>query len=396
MIKNTFKEKQLSMLGFGMMRLPVGSDGSIDEDETAKMVDYAIKNGVNYFDTAYPYHNGMSEIVAGKLLSKYPRESFNLASKYPGHQIASTYDPAAVFEEQLKKCQVEYFDFYLLHNVCENSMDTYLSDKWRIIDYFIKQRDEGRIKHLGFSSHALPETLEDFLKKYSSQLEFCQIQLNYLDWSLQDAKQKCEILAKYGIPVWVMEPLHGGKLANLPEGAKNKINEISPKATPVSLAFRWLQEIEGVTMVLSGMSSLEQMEDNILTFEKREPLSTDEKNLLYSIADELKKSVPCTGCRYCCDGCPQELDIPKIINAYNDFSFDKSFTPRMLIEAMEEGKRPSDCIACGQCTEICPQKIDVPSVMEKFAEELASMPTWKDVSKQREETAKALAETNKH
>ena len=388
MIKKQFKEKELSMLGFGMMRLPQNSDGSIAEENVAEMVDYALKNGVNYFDTAYPYHEGMSEIVAGKVLSKYPRDSFNLASKYPGHQISSSYNPAVIFEEQLKKCKVDYFDFYLLHNVCENSIETYLSDKWKIVDYFVEQRKLGRIKHLGFSSHALPETLKIFLDRYSSEMEFCQIQLNYLDWSLQNAKEKCEILASYGIPVWVMEPLHGGKLAVLPEGSQKKIEEAG--STPVSMAFRWLQGIEGVTMVLSGMSSLEQMKENIEIFDKPMLLSEKENELLYEIAEEEKKSVPCTACRYCCDGCPQEIDIPKIISAYNDFVYSKSFTSRMYVESLEEGKRPGDCVSCGQCAEICPQKIDIPSIMEKFANELSGLPTWKELSKQREEAAKKI------
>jgi predicted aldo/keto reductase-like oxidoreductase len=216
MIYKEFQGKQLSMLGFGAMRLPVDGNGTIDEEQVKRMAAYAMENGVNYFDTAYPYHGGESERVMGRVLSAYPRESWYLATKYPGHQILSTgYNPAEIFEEQLCKCGVEYFDFYLLHNVYEKSMETYLDPQWGIIDYFKEQKRLGRIRHLGFSTHAATPGLEKFLDACGDDMEFCQIQLNYLDWTLQDAASKYELLAKRGIPVWVMEPVRGGKLAAL-------------------------------------------------------------------------------------------------------------------------------------------------------------------------------------
>lgn len=191
MITNEFQGKQLSRLGFGTMRLPVKANGSIDEAQVTEMVAYAIGHGVNYFDTAYPYHGGQSERVIGRVLKSYPRESFYLATKYPGHQILSGgYHPAEIFEEQLQKCGVDYFDFYLLHNVYEKSMETYLDPRWGIIDYFKEQKRLGRIRHLGFSSHAGVRSLKEFLDTCGDDMEFCQIQLNYLDWTLQDAKGK--------------------------------------------------------------------------------------------------------------------------------------------------------------------------------------------------------------
>ena len=210
MIYTGFQDKKLSMLGFGTMRLPTLEGGAIDEAQVAEMVKYALDNGVNYFDTAYPYHGGMSEIVIGKVLSEYPRDSYYLATKYPGHQISSSYDLAAVFEEQLKKCGVEYFDFYLLHNVYENSIQTYLDPRWDIIGYFREQKRLGRIRHLGFSCHGRVENLREFLDAAGDDMEFCQIQLNWLDWTLQDAKAKVELLNERNIPVWVMEPVRGG------------------------------------------------------------------------------------------------------------------------------------------------------------------------------------------
>lgn len=375
MYYNEFANKKLSGLGFGCMRLPLLADGSIDEPQVFEMVKTAIDSGVNYFDTAYPYHGGMSEVVIGKALKQYPRDSFYLATKYPGHQIAESYDPAAVFEEQLQKCQVDYFDFYLLHNVYENCIDTYTDPKWGIIDYFVEQKKKGRIKHLGFSSHALLPVLKDFVEKYGQDMEFCQIQLNFLDWTLQEAKEKVEYLESKGIPVWVMEPLRGGKLA----------------ADRVE-AFRFLQGIPAVKMILSGMSAIEHMKDNISIFSERKPLSQEEIQKLLEKAESMKDSVPCTACRYCCEGCPQELDIPGLLALYNEVRVAPSFNIGMLIDSMDPDKQPSACIACGACKKVCPQMIDIPAAMADFTERLKSIPHWADMCKEREEAARKLRE----
>ena len=235
-------EKQItSRLGFGCMRLPVLENKEIDIEQFKAMVDYAMENGINYFDTAYPYHESMSEIAIGKALARHPRESFYLADKYPGHQIVETYNPAEIFEEQLKKCGVEYFDFYLLHNVNEMSIKTYMDPQWGILEYFKEQKRLGRIKHLGCSCHGRMPMMRDWLEAVAEDMEFCQIQLNYLDWTLQEAKEKYDLITSYGIPVWVMEPLRGGKLAKLLPEYEARLKELRPDEEIPAWAFRFLQ-----------------------------------------------------------------------------------------------------------------------------------------------------------
>lgn len=388
MIYREFQGIQLSQLGFGTMRLPLLADGTIDEPQVQKMTDYAMEHGINYFDTAYPYHGGNSERVIGRALKKYPRESFYLADKYPGHQVAAVYDPAAIFEEQLEKCGVDYFDFYLLHNVYENSMDVYLDPQWGILDYFKEQKRLGRIKHLGFSSHARVETLKKFLEICGDDMEFCQIQLNYLDWTLQQAKEKCELLAEHNIPVWVMEPVRGGKLAKLSEEQEKEMKTLRPEESIAAWALRFLQEIPGVTVILSGMSNMEQMADNVKTFEKSNPLSAEETNIIFEVAEGMKDSVPCTACRYCCDGCPKGLNIPMLLAVYNEIRVTPNVNSVMSIQFMPEDKKPTACIACGKCMKICPQNINIPQAFKDMNEIMKGIPSWLDICKEREEAAK--------
>lgn len=392
MIYRNFQDKSLSLLGFGTMRLPLLPDGSVDAVQTEAMTAYAIEHGVNYFDTAYPYHNGTSETVIGNILKKYPRESFYLADKYPGHQISETYYPQEIFEDQLKKCQVDYFDFYLLHNVYENSIQVYKDAKWGILDYFKEQKRLGRIKHLGFSSHGGVENLKEFLDYCGDDMEFCQIQLNYLDWTLQEAKEKYELLTQRNIPVWVMEPVRGGKLVHLPENAAAKLKEQRPEESIAAWGFRFLQQLPNVTMILSGMSDMEQMQDNIHTFEKEKALSEAENTLLLELAEEMKHTIPCTACRYCCDECPQELNIPLLLSTYNELRVIATTNAAMRLDALGEDKLPSACIKCGNCTHVCPQKIDVPTILEELTEVLKKIPKWADICKERAAAAAALKE----
>ncbi len=390
MIYRDFQDLKLSALGFGTMRLPLDPDNSIDEPQVFEMTDYALANGVNYFDTAYPYHASKSEIVIGKALARHPRDSFFLATKYPGHQLADSYNPAEIFEEQLRKCGVDYFDFYLLHNVCEISIPVYEDPRWGIIDYFLEQKAKGKIRHFGISSHALPDNLEKFLDAHGQNIEFCQIQLNYLDWTLQNAKRKYEILTERGIPVWVMEGLHGGRLCNLSEEELARLNVLRPDETAAGWAFRWLQRLPNVTMILSGMSSMQQMKENIATFETSAPLTDEEDKVLADIAEGMKNALPCTSCRYCCAGCPMELDIPMLINAYNDARLHpKSFTVPMMLDTLPEEKLPSACIGCGQCAMVCPQKIDIPKAMSDFSELIPKLPNWAKLCEERAAAAKA-------
>ena len=390
MIYNDFQELKLSLLGFGTMRLPLipgGSGADIDQAQVDKMVDYAIANGVNYFDTAYPYHESQSEIAIGNSLARYPRDKFYLATKFPGHQISESYNPAEIFEEQLKKCKVDYFDFYLLHNINENSIGTYMDPKWGILDYFVEQKKLGRIKHLGFSTHGDTDCIKTFLDYCGGAMEFCQIQLNYLDWTLQNAKAKYELLTERGIPVWVMEPVRGGKLASLGEDEAT-LKAMRPDESIPAWAFHWLQRLPNVKMILSGMSNFEQMVDNVKTFDELNALSDEESNTVLSIAEKLKNAIPCTGCRYCCKGCPMELNIPLLISLYNDHNFAPSINIGIRLDSLGEDKQAKNCIGCGQCSQICPQGIDVPKYMSEMAEVFDKLPKWADICKQREEAAK--------
>ena len=395
MIYRDFQGLKLSGLGFGAMRLPVLADGSVNEHLTTEMVRYAMEHGVNYFDTAYPYHGGMSEVVLGRALSAYPRESYYLATKYPGHQLSDSYDPAAVFEEQLKKCGVEYFDFYLMHNVYENSIRTYTDPRWGIVDYFVEQKRLGRIRHLGFSCHGGLDILREFLDRYGDVMEFCQIQLNWLDWKLQDGKTKYELLTERGIPVWVMEPVRGGRLAKLSEAEETQLKSLRPEESILAWSFRWLQGLPNVKMVLSGMSDMAQMEDNVKTFSAEDPLSQAERETLAAIAEGMMDAIPCTACRYCCDGCPMGLDIPMLLHAYNDLKFAPTLTAAMRMEGLPEDKRPSACVGCGACASVCPQRISIPELLKEFSQALDKAPKWADLCRQREEEAARLRAQSK-
>lgn len=374
MVYKNYQDLKLSALGMGAMRLPVidGDDAKIDEKAAAEMVAYAMEKGINYYDTAWGYHNGNSEIVMGKILSQYPREQYYLATKFPGYDLSNMDKVEEIFEKQLEKCQVTYFDFYLFHNVCEMNIDAYLNKKYGIFEYLMKQKENGRIRHLGFSAHGSYEVMKRFLEAYGEHMEFCQIQLNYLDWSFQDAKAKVELLKEYHIPVWVMEPLRGGKLAKLSEEDTNKLKTLRPDEDIPAWAFRFLQAIPEVTMILSGMSNFEQLKDNIATFEEDKPLNEKEMDTLLSIADGmLNGRVPCTACHYCVSHCPQGLDIPNLLELYNEHVFTGGgFIAPMALMAIPEEKHPSACIGCRSCEAVCPQQIKISEIMTDFADKL--------------------------
>lgn len=390
MIQTKFRSLSMPLLGFGTMRLPVTADKEIDRDAFFAMVDYAMAHGVNYFDTAYPYHGGKSEILTGEALSRYPRESYYLATKYPGHQVVEKYDPAAIFEEQLQKCGVDYFDFYLLHNVYENSMDVYLDERRGILDYFREQKRLGRILHLGFSTHAKNDTLVRFLDAVGEDMEFCQIQLNWMDWTLQDAKEKVRILNERQIPIWVMEPLRGGKLCKLSDADEKTLRDLRPDEKIPAWAFRFLENIPGVTVILSGMSNMEQIQANIATLEHSKPLTDTECGSLLSIAEGMKDTVPCTTCGYCMAGCPMGLDIPKLIATANDLRFAPITNTAMWLEGVPAEKHPTSCISCGKCIKICPQNINIPAVLSELSSTLERVPKWLDICREREALAKKL------
>lgn len=376
MIYKKFEDLQLSALGMGNMRLPVidGDDARIDEAAAAEMVEYAMSRGINYYDTAWGYHNGNSETVVGNLLSKYPRNSFYLATKFPGYDLANMTKVEEIFEKQLEKCKVEYFDFYLFHNVCEMNIDEYLNEKHGIYDYLMEQKKNGRIKHLGFSAHGSYDVMKRFLEKYGDAMEFGQIQLNYLDWTFQEAKEKVELLKEYHIPVWVMEPVRGGMLASQKEEIAASLKELRPEESITAWAFRFLQTIPEVTVTLSGMSNFQQLKENIETYETEKALNEEEMKAVLGAADSMIKgtAVPCTACHYCTSHCPQQLDIPKLLSMYNEHSVTGGgFLPTMFLATLPEEKRPGACVGCRSCEAVCPQQIKISEALADFVTRLS-------------------------
>ncbi len=372
MIYNTFKDLSLSALGMGCMRLPTveGDNANIDKDASRTMVRYAMEHGINYYDTAWGYHGGKSETVMGELLAEYPRDSFYLASKFPGFSEENVHNVQGIFEQQLQKCRVDYFDFYLFHSVTENNIDWYLDPALGIYDYLVEQKRRGRIRHLGFSTHGSLDTMKRFLDAYAAELEFCQIQLNWFDYDYQQAKQKVELISSYGLPVWVMEPVRGGSLAKLDPFFMAKLRALRPTATPAEWAFRFLQTLPEVTMTLSGMSNFEQLRENIDTYAQAKPLNKAEMQTLFDIyaAMASKKLQPCTACRYCTERCPQGLDIPALIERYNQSMYDAADTaPLAAIRALPEEQQPGACLGCAACEAVCPQNIKIAEIMADLA-----------------------------
>ncbi len=375
MIYKDFQGKKLSALGMGAMRLPVidGDDTKVDNDKVKEMVAYAMEKGVNYYDTAWGYHGGNSELAMGEALSAYPRESFYLADKFPGYDLSNMDKVEEIFEKQLEKCRVEFFDFYLFHNVCEMNIEQYLDESHGIMDYLWKQKQNGRIKHLGFSLHGSFDVAQRFLAKYGDRMEFCQIQLNYLDLTFQKADAKLELLKERGIPVWVMEPLRGGRLAELSEEHTAKLKALRPDETVPAWAFRFLQSFPEVVVTLSGMSNFDQLKANIDTFETDAPLDEKEMAVISQIAEDMLsvKTLPCTACHYCTSHCPKGLDIPELLKLYNEHSFTGGgFLAPMAVSALPKDKQPGACIRCRSCEKVCPQQIKISEALADFAEKL--------------------------
>ena len=369
MIYHEIGGTSVSSLGMGCMRLPTDDAGEIDVNATREMVAYALEKGVNYFDTAWGYHVGRSESVMGEVLSEYPRDRYLLTSKFPGFSLENMERVEEIFETQLKKCRTDYFDFYLFHNLCESNVDWYLDPKYGLFDYLVKQKENGRIRHLGFSVHASLETMKRFLDAYGHALEFGQIQLNYMDWDFQDAKAKVRELNARGLSIIVMEPVRGGKLCTLGKKHEERLRALNPARTIPEWGFRFVQDVEGVAVTLSGMSNLEQLTENIRTFETRETLTDEERETLFSIAREMTANgtLPCTACRYCVSECPMALDIPWLIELYNNQIYsEKGFRTPSAFRVIRDEKKPSACIACRACEGVCPQNLRVSEMMADF------------------------------
>ncbi|MGI6218190.1 MAG: aldo/keto reductase [Coriobacteriales bacterium] len=376
MLYNDFKGLKISALGMGAMRLPTKGDyENVDQDKLEEIVAYAMENGVNYYDSGWDYHGGNSEGLLAKALSNYPRDSYSYATKFPGYDTKNFGKVEEIFEEQLKRTGLDHFDFYLLHNVCELNINQFLNgETYHTVEYLLKMKEEGKITHFGFSSHGNPNTVRRFLDKYGDYMEFCQLQVNWLDWEFQKTRQKYEICTERGLPVISMEPLRGGKLVNrLSDEDLAKMRELRPDITPVEWSFRFIQGIPNILTVLSGFSELGQVKENIETFKESKPLNEQERQLLLDIAKRMTTlgAVPCTSCRYCASHCPQHLDIPWLIELYNEDSFSGGgFIAPMAIGGLPEDRRPEACISCKSCEEVCPQGIEVSVVLKKLVERI--------------------------
>ena len=384
MIYSKFGDLSLSRLGFGTMRFPVTEPGrQIDEKKAMEMVMYAYEHGVNYYDTAYFYHAGKSQAFIGKALSQLPRDSWYLANKFPGNAMAvengalklklggfnmndiTFSGPREVFEQQLDLCGVDYFDFYLLHNLAESTYDFYTDEELGIVDYLLEEKKKGRIRHLGFSSHGSPDNIKKSLT-WRDCFEYAQIQLNYLDWSLQDAGKKYDVITNCGLPVIVMEPTRGGKLTNLKPEAAALLKAARPDDTQASWAFRYLQSLPNVAVVLSGMTTMEQLKENIEIFSKDDGMDDSEKAVIQQVTATMADLYPCTDCRYCCDACPQNLDVPLLLNAYSEATFEFSWYVNSVLRNLSDGEKPQACTGCRTCAPMCPQGIDIPDALAKF------------------------------
>ncbi len=365
-------QNTMPKLGFGLMRLPE-KDGVIDHEHVCRMVDRYMKSGMNYFDTAYIYHGGKSETAAREaLVKRYPRDSFMIATKLPAWEIKSKEDIERIFNEQLEKTGVDHFDLYLLHSIEDGSnYDTYV--KYDCFDWGLKKKAEGKIKHFGFSYHGSPELLEEVLDKHR-EAEFVQIQLNYLDRTnpVVRSQRLYEILRDRDIPIIVMEPVRGGMLASMAPDIEERFKARQPKRSTASWALRYVGSLPGVMTILSGMSSEEQVEDNINTFTDFEPLADDEFKLIDEVTQEVL-SVPqigCTACRYCCDGCPKKISIPDVfrtvntLRRYPDDWRSKNFYSQLI----KRSSRASDCIGCARCEKVCPQHLNITELMKEAAQ----------------------------
>ena len=367
---------EMPKLGFGLMRLPE-TDGRIDIDKVAQMADAYMASGFNYFDTAYVYHGGNSEkVVKEAIVKRFPRESFTIATKLPAWFLHSPEDRDKVFEEQLDRCGVDYFDFYLLHSLEDgNNYDTY--EKYDCFNWGIKKRDEGRIRHFGFSFHGTPELLVQVLDKHP-EIEFVQIQLNYADWDnkIVHSGELYEILRDRNIPMIIMEPAKGGKLACLDDECAEILKAIRPDKSIASWAFRYVGSLPGIATILSGMSTPEQMEDNINTFKDFEPLSEEELAAIDKVKEIMNRVelAGCTSCKYCVEGCPMGISIPDVISAVNTKrKFPGDMRPQFFYNGLvDRYSHASDCIACGQCEGVCPQHLPIISLMQEAVEKFES------------------------
>ncbi len=361
-----------SMLGFGCMRFPKKADGNIDEAEAERMIDKAIASGVTYIDTAYPYHNGDSEPFVGRVLKKYDRKSFYLATKLPIWKVETIEDVKQTFEEQLQRLQVDYVDFYLLHAIGKERWDKIL--RLGILDYCEEMKRQGKIRYLGFSFHDTYEAFEEILTY--RDWDFCQIQYNYMDTEHQAGDKGYALAEKLGIPMVIMEPVKGGSLAVLPEDIAAMFKEADPDASVSSWALRWVGTHPNVKVILSGMSTYDQVLDNLRTFESFKPLDEEEQKLVEKVAATIRSRVKngCTGCRYCMP-CPFGIDIPKNFAIWNEEAMygNPAAAKAKYERELAESARADQCRKCGACEKECPQAIPIRQNLVQVAKDFAEM-----------------------
>ncbi|MCI2081759.1 MAG: aldo/keto reductase [Bacteroidales bacterium] len=380
--RDPFTGVENSLLGFGCMRLPLAGDGKIDEQIAEKMIDYAYAHGVNYYDTAWTYHGGESEIFIGKVLKKYPRGSFHLTTKMPTPVVKDLADAKNIFETQLRKCQVDYFDYYLLHALLDEEKFQKLYIEDGILDYLNEQKAAGRIRRLGFSFHGSVGFLQKLLDNYP--WDVIQIQCNYLDWKGDEkAEIKYRMVTAKGIPVIVMEPIRGGMLAHPNADAKEILHKTNPKLTPAAWALRFVATQPNVMVILSGMSAMEHVRENVCTLSDAKPLGGEEIDALMQAAKYIRDAptIGCTACRYCMP-CPFGVDIPGNFRIYNELveskripylgdkgTHDFERRKRAFFNAfshIEEKATFEHCVKCGRCIRKCPQHIRIPSELQRI------------------------------
>lgn len=359
---------EVSMLGFGCMRFPT-KDGKIDEVMAEKMIDDAYKAGINYFDTAYPYHDGASEPFVGKVLEKYPRDSYFLATKLPCWEIKTLEDAKAMFDKQLQRTGKEYIDFYLLHALHKERWET-MRDLG-VVEYLEEKKAEGKIRFLGFSFHDEYEAFEEIINY--KDWDFCQIQLNYMDTEEQAGMKGYELTVEKNIPLVIMEPVKGGLLANLPESVTSPMKDANGEKSIPSFALRWVASLPNVKVVLSGMSDEAQVADNLSTFTNFVPLSDQEKTAVETVAKDLANRVNngCTGCKYCMP-CPAGVNIPENFRIWNRFGIYENAGDLKWNWGMnfKEEEKALNCIKCGKCEGVCPQKLSIREDLETLQKEL--------------------------
>ena len=365
-------DKTISLLGFGCMRFPQ-NENVIDRAQVRLMLDTALGAGVNYFDTAYMYHDGQSEKLLGELLvDRYPRNSFYLADKLPGWKLTprgGLAEMETIFHEQQQRLHTDYIDFYLVHSLNLASWKKLLDKD--ILVFLDGLRLSRRVGHIGFSFHGEADTLAEIIKDYN--WDFVQLQLNYYDWQEQNGKLQYQTAVKYGLPVVVMEPLRGGVLATLPEKAQEELDLLGEHKSAVSWALRWVGSLANVLTVLSGMSNNRQLTENIKVFSPLSKLRETEYLLLNRVLDTLGDTppTPCTSCKYCLSECPQKLDIPDIITAANTY---RRFGNRQVLDNFlricDKDKTPNTCLGCNACQKVCPQHIDIAGIMKELAKAL--------------------------